>query len=173
MHAPILGSLSRPWPDEAACAADAARLAACPAVADALIELDGPLGAGKTSFTRHLLRALGVGGRIKSPSYAVVEPHAWTDAQGQPRAAWHFDFYRFGDPREWEDAGLRELFGGPGLKLVEWPQQAGPDRPTADLRLLLQVLPAADGSEPRSVQAQALSPRGLQLLQALDPDRPG
>lgn len=166
MHAPILGSLSLAWPDEAACAACAQALAASPALGDALIELDGPLGAGKTSFTRHLLRALGVAGRIKSPSYAVVEPHAWTGADGRPRQAWHFDFYRFGDPREWEDAGLRELFAGPGLKLVEWPALAGPDRPACDLRL--QLTPGADEGS-RSVLAQALSPRGLQLIDALRP----
>src|SRR3990167_748718 len=78
------------------------------------IELHGTLGAGKTTFTRHLLRALGVEGRIKSPSYAVVEPH---EAPGM--AIWHFDFYRFNDPQEWEDAGFRDLFASAGLKLVE------------------------------------------------------
>lgn len=163
MHPRILGTRPLHWPDEAACAADAQALGRQPGLADALVELDGPLGAGKTSFVRHLLRSLGVTGRIKSPSYAVVEPHAWTGPDGRPACAWHFDFYRFADPREWEEAGLRELFEGPGLKLVEWPEQAGPGRPAADLRLCLQ--PAAD-PEARQGEAQALSPRGLGLLQA-------
>lgn len=163
MHPTILGTRPLRWPDEAACAADAQALGRLPALADALIELDGPLGAGKTSFVRHLLRGLGVGGRIKSPSYAVVEPHQWTGADGRSAQAWHFDFYRFGDPREWEDAGLRELFAGPGLKLVEWPGLAGPDRPPADLCLRIEPGPE-DGS--RRGEAQALSPRGLALLAA-------
>ncbi len=75
-----------------------------PALRDAFIELHGPLGAGKTTFVRHLLHALGVAGRIKSPTYAVVEPYAVDGL-----AISHFDFYRFDDPREWEDAGFRDV----------------------------------------------------------------
>lgn len=89
--------------------------------------LRGDLGAGKTTFVRHLLRALGVTGRIKSPTYALVEPYDLPAPAGGPTMppAWHADLYRFDDPREWEDAGLRELFASPGLKLVEWPEKAG------------------------------------------------
>jgi hypothetical protein len=85
---------------------------------NAFIELHGDLGAGKTTLVRHLLRALGVQGRVKSPTYAVVEPH---EVPGL--AIWHFDFYRFTDPREWEDAGFRDVFASPGLKLAEWPRK--------------------------------------------------
>jgi tRNA threonylcarbamoyladenosine biosynthesis protein TsaE len=124
------------WSDEAACAATAGQWAGIlkPVLqqgGSAIIELRGTLGAGKTTFTRHLLRALGVQGRIKSPSYAVVEPH---EAEGG-LAIWHFDFYRFNDPQEWEDAGFRELFGSAGLKLVEWPDKAAGLLPAPDLRL--------------------------------------
>ena len=101
------------WPDEAATQAFAERLALEPALHDAFITLHGTLGAGKTTFVRHLLRALGVAGRVKSPTYAVVEPH---EARGL--SIWHFDFYRFSDPREWEDAGFRDIFAAPGLKLA-------------------------------------------------------
>jgi len=135
-----------------------------PALRDACIELDGPLGAGKTTFTRHLLRALGVTGRVKSPSYAVLEPHEWRDEQGTAQSAWHFDFYRFGDPREWLDAGFREVFAGPGLKLVEWAQNAGPQRPQPDLRILIEPDTAIEAL--RRVTHHALSPRGLALLEA-------
>ncbi len=158
-HAPILGSRHSSWPDEAACAAFAAALAANlatrPGLADAFIELHGPLGAGKTTFVRHLLRALGVAGRIKSPTYAVVEPYTLPGL-----AISHFDFYRLADPREWLDAGFRDLFAAPGLKLAEWPEHAGALLPPADLRLFIE--PQDDGS--RSVRAEAGTARGLELL---------
>lgn len=155
LETPALAERHLTWPDEAACAQWATQLARRPGLHDACIELHGDLGAGKTTFTRHLLRALGVTGRIKSPSYAVVEPHEAPGLQ-----AWHFDFYRFGDPREWEDAGFREVFAGPGLKLVEWPQHAAGLLPVPDLRLHIEAL----GETGRSVRVQACTPRGLGLL---------
>ena len=158
-HPPILETRQLAWIDEAACAASARRLAAQPGIADAFIELHGPLGAGKTTFARHLLRALGVAGRIKSPTYAVMEPY---ELPGGGQAA-HFDFYRFKDPREWLDAGLREVFAAPGLKLAEWPEQAGDQLPTPDLRLWIE--PQDDAR--RRVELQACSARGMALLAAL------
>jgi tRNA threonylcarbamoyladenosine biosynthesis protein TsaE len=154
-HAEILGTRTWQWPDEAACADHAAALASKPALRQALIELQGALGAGKTTFVRHLLRALGVQGRVKSPTYTVVEPYVLPGL-----AVSHFDFYRFDDPREWEDAGLRELFAAPGLKLVEWPQKARALLPTPDLRLQIDVLDETR----RQVTAQALTPCGLELI---------
>ena len=75
-HPPILESRLVAWPDEAACAASAAALAARADLRDSFVELHGTLGAGKTTFARHLLHALGVEGRVKSPTYAVMEPYA-------------------------------------------------------------------------------------------------
>ncbi|RZI86299.1 MAG: tRNA (adenosine(37)-N6)-threonylcarbamoyltransferase complex ATPase subunit type 1 TsaE [Rubrivivax sp.] len=124
----------------------------------AVIELRGTLGAGKTTFTRHLLRALGVEGRIKSPSYAVVEPH---EAPGM--AIWHFDFYRFNDPQEWEDAGFRDLFANAGLKLIEWPDKAAGLLPEADLRMNLTPL----DEQQRQVRVEAGTPQGAQWLSRL------
>ena len=103
-----------------------------------------------------LLRAMGVTGRIKSPTYAVVEPH---EAAGA-RPVWHFDFYRFDDPREWEDAGFRDICAGPGLKLAEWPEKAAAVLPVADLSI--HLAPQAD--ESRQVTLQAHTKRGLELL---------
>lgn len=124
------------------------------------------MGAGKTTFVRHLLRALGVTGRIKSPTYTVMEPY---QAGGLDIA--HFDFYRFNDPREWEDAGFRDVFARPGLKLAEWPDKAAGVLPTPDLALHLSVPASADdGSDeptPRQVRVDALTPTGLTLLHAL------
>jgi len=124
-------------------------------VRDAFIALHGDLGAGKTTFVRHLLRSLGVTGRIKSPTYAVVEPH---EAPGL--AIWHFDFYRFDDPREWEDAGFRDLFAAPGLKLAEWPEKAQAVLPAADLDLYLTV----KADESRGVRLCPRTARGLELV---------
>ena len=157
-HAPILGSRHFTWPDEAACAASAAALARHAGLADAYVELHGPLGAGKTTFVRHLLRALGVTGLIKSPTYAVVETYELAD-----HAISHFDFYRFDDPQEWEDAGLRDLFGAPGLKLVEWAEKAEPLLPVPDLRV---TITPHDGTI-RGVRYDAMTPVGLQLLENL------
>jgi len=126
------------WPDEAAAQASAEKLAAALLPSpNGLIELHGPLGAGKTTFTRLLLRALGVEGRIKSPSYAVMESY---ELPGGGVAS-HFDFYRFGDPREWEDAGFRDVFAAPGLKLCEWPEKAAGQLPPADLQLFIELMP--------------------------------
>ncbi|MDI1350447.1 tRNA (adenosine(37)-N6)-threonylcarbamoyltransferase complex ATPase subunit type 1 TsaE [Aquabacterium sp.] len=163
------------WHDEAACAALAAQLAQAlqpglRAGGSLTLELHGTLGAGKTTFTRHLLRALGVQGRIKSPSYAVVEPH---EAPGM--AIHHFDFYRFNDPQEWEDAGFRDLFGAPGLKVVEWPEKAAGLLPVADLQMHIGVMgeaeaetPAADDTPPaRSVRLLAGTPTGQAVKELL------
>ena len=146
------------WRSEEDTAALAAQLAAQPGLANAFVTLYGPLGAGKTTLVRHLLRALGVTGRIKSPTYAVVEPH---EVPGL--AIWHFDFYRFSDPREWEDAGFRDLFASPGLKLAEWPQNAAALIPPADIAIDIEAL---DDTE-RRVTLQAHTALGRHLLQGM------
>ena len=146
------------WHSEDDTAAFARDLAAQPLLADAFITLHGELGAGKTTLVRHLLRALGVEGRIKSPTYAVVEPH-----ETPHLAIWHFDFYRFSDPREWEDAGFRDIFVSPGLKLAEWPQKAAALIPTADIAIDIEAL----DDTVRRVTLQAHSARGASVLQGM------
>ncbi len=149
------------WQDEAATIALAQALARQPAIGRALIELQGDLGAGKTTFIRHLLRALGVQGRIKSPTYAVVEPYTLAASNlDSGLNVWHFDFYRFNDPREWEEAGLRDIFASPGLKLVEWPEKAGPHLPPPDLLLHIDVL----ADESRAITLTAHTATGAELL---------
>ena len=158
-HAAILETRTLHWATENECAAFAQALAALPlrpSLREACIELRGPLGAGKTTFVRHLLRALGVAGRIKSPTYAVLEPYLLDDGL----AISHLDFYRFADAREGLDAGLRDVFAEPGLKLVEWPQHAAALLPVADLRIHIE--PEADDS--RTVVVEAGTARGVALL---------
>ena len=154
------------WPNEAATQTFATQLAQglgqWPGGRDARIELRGNLGAGKTTLVRHLLRAAGVTGRIKSPTYAVVEPHqAGSGDSAWP--IWHFDFYRFNDPQEWEDAGFRDIFARPGLKIAEWPALAGDLLPPPDLRLDIDPL----DDDRRQVAATAHTPLGAALLAGL------
>lgn len=158
------------WAGEADCAAFAQGLAARPGMVRALVELHGTLGAGKTTFVRHLLRALGVQGRIKSPTYAVVEPYDLPGRADGATAA-HFDFYRFDDPREALDAGLRDTLAEAGLRLVEWPDKAAGLLPVPDLRLTITIAAgAADGGEgeggddAREVRVDACTPLGVELL---------
>jgi tRNA threonylcarbamoyladenosine biosynthesis protein TsaE len=152
-HTPIVKSLH--WPDEAATQSFAQALAGQPALRHAFIELHGDLGAGKTTLVRHLLRALGVAGRVKSPTYAVVEPYELPELN-----VWHFDFYRFSDPREWEDAGFRDIFASPGLKLAEWPEKAAGFIPRADLVIQLEAL----DDDAREVRVTAQTATGRALL---------
>lgn len=148
------------WMSEADTEVFAQQLAALPGIANAFVSLHGDLGAGKTTLVRHLLRALGVQGRIKSPTYAVVEPH---EVPGL--SIWHFDFYRFSDPREWEDAGFRELFANPGLKLAEWPEKAAGLIPPADIAIHIEAI----DDTARHVCLSAGTALGEQLLQGLRP----
>ncbi len=154
----ILETRHLQWADEAECAAAAAALARRPEVREAFIALHGPLGAGKTTFVRHLLHALGVRGPIKSPTYALMEPYTLPGA-GDVTSIWHFDFYRFDDPQEWEDAGFRDVFAGPGLKLVEWPEKAAGLLPEADLAVDID-----SDNERRHVRFSAHTALGARLL---------
>ena len=145
------------WHGEEDTQAFAQQLAALPELKTSYVTLHGDLGAGKTTFVRHLLRSLGVQGRIKSPTYAVVEPHESTG--GLP--VWHFDFYRFDDPREWEDAGFRDIFATPGLKLAEWPEKAAALTPVADLAIHIEAIDEMQ----RRVSLFAYTQSGARMLQ--------
>ncbi|MEJ7137479.1 tRNA (adenosine(37)-N6)-threonylcarbamoyltransferase complex ATPase subunit type 1 TsaE [Amphibiibacter pelophylacis] len=143
----------------------AALVAGTPALS-ALITLQGDLGAGKTTFCRHLLRALGVTGRIKSPSYAIVEPYlAQPPGGAAPLAVHHFDFYRLGDALEFEEAGLRDLVLAPGLKLVEWPERVAGQMPAPDWALTLKLQP----DDSRQAQIIAGTASGARWLDRLRP----
>ncbi|HEX7113040.1 MAG TPA: tRNA (adenosine(37)-N6)-threonylcarbamoyltransferase complex ATPase subunit type 1 TsaE [Mizugakiibacter sp.] len=116
-------------PDEAATVALAQRLA--PALrAGGVVYLHGELGAGKTSFARALLRALGVGERVKSPTYSLIESYRFDG-----RAAHHLDLYRIADPGELEYLGLDALAEPGSLVLVEWPERGAGALPVPDWRL--------------------------------------
>ena len=154
---PIVKTLH--WLDEQACQTFAVSLSARAGLQNAVLYLHGNLGSGKTTFTRYLLQALGVSGRIKSPTYAIVESYELM-REGKPLLVWHFDFYRFKDPQEWEDAGFRDIFASTGLKICEWPDKAEGFLPSGDLDIDIQV----NGDDSRTVQLTARSDTGRQLL---------
>ncbi len=149
-------TLEVPLPDEDATATLGRQFAS--ALDDGLVVyLYGPLGAGKTSFARSLLTSLGVGERVKSPTYSLIEGYT-----AGSRPAWHLDLYRIADPAELEWLGLDALSEPEALVLVEWPEQGRGALPSADMELHLRY--AGDG---RSAAFQALSDRGRRLLSRL------
>ena len=101
--------------------------------AQALLELQGDLGAGKSTTARALLRALGVTGAIRSPTYTLVERYPLADGS----EAWHMDLYRIGGAAELDFLGLDE--GTASLWLVEWPERGAGALPPTDLRLELEM----------------------------------
>jgi tRNA threonylcarbamoyladenosine biosynthesis protein TsaE len=119
-------------PNETATMALARRLA--PALLDGgVVFLRGELGAGKTTFARALLRALGVGERVKSPTYSLLERYAVNG-----RDAFHLDLYRIADAGELEWLGLDELDAPETIVLVEWPERGRGALPTPDLEVALE-----------------------------------
>jgi len=143
-------------PDEAATTAFAGRFARVlqPGL---VIYLRGNLGAGKTTLVRALLQALGYTGRVKSPTYTLVERY---EAGGLHLR--HFDLYRFRDAEEWEGSGFRDEFDGQNISLVEWPEQATGLLPPADISLTFEIL--QDG---REVLLHAYTDAGQKCLNAL------
>ncbi len=119
-----------------------------------VVYLYGNLGAGKTTLVRGLLRALGYGGRVKSPTYTLVEPYALPNL-----TLHHYDLYRMSDPREWLDAGFRDDFSGTIACIVEWPEKAAGLLPQPDIEMRIEM--EGDG---RKVALVGVTARGRECL---------
>ena len=117
--------------------------------------LNGGLGAGKTTLTRALLRACGVSGRVRSPTFELVEDYEI----GATLAFHHFDFYRFESAEEFDEAGFRELFGPGMVTACEWSEKAAPYLPQADLEISLRVQNLS-----REATLKAFTPLGRTIL---------
>ena len=127
------------------------------------ISLEGDLGAGKTTFARHLIQGLGYEGRVKSPTYTLCEPYPLI-IHGKTLAMNHFDLYRMRDPLEWQEAGFAEHFDEPGFCLVEWPEKAEGTLPTFDVEI--HLIASTDENE-RNITFQANSNQGMIIFEKM------
>lgn len=122
-----------------------------------VIYLHGDLGAGKTTLVRGVLNALGYAGRVKSPTYTLVEPY---HASGLDLR--HFDLYRLQYEEEWEAAGFRSEFDGHNIFFIEWPEKAPSFIPQADVEINFEIL-----DQGRNVEILANTEMGRQCLEQL------
>ena len=122
-----------------------------------LLALRGSLGAGKTTLARGILRGLGFEGRVKSPTYSLVELYALSRLD-----LYHFDFYRFEDPNELVESGLQDAFNDTNVCIVEWPEKADKFLPAADIEVTLSMTDSG-----RTAMLTAHSENGIRCLRQL------
>ena len=156
MHSDDDSRISMALADESATIALAQRIAARlkPGM---VIYLHGELGAGKTTLVRGVLNALGYAGRVKSPTYTLVEPYHISELDLR-----HFDLYRLHDEEEWEAAGFRDEYDGHNIFFIEWPKKALSLIPQADVEISFEIL-----NQGRNVEILANTEMGRQCLKQL------
>ena len=120
--------------------------------------LYGPLGAGKTTLVRGILAGLGYQGKVKSPTYTIVEPYSVSDKQ-----IFHFDFYRVADSKELEMIGIYDYFSLSSICLIEWPEHGFPLLPESDISCYIFF--AKENA--REMRLEAYSERGKEMLRLL------
>jgi tRNA threonylcarbamoyladenosine biosynthesis protein TsaE len=118
-----------------------------------IVAFEGELGAGKTTLVGGILRAYGITGPVRSPTYTLIEPY-----ETARRPVYHLDLYRLVDPGEVEPLGIRDLLAGSAVLLIEWPSKATGAIPAADLWVEIAYPPA--GTAGREVRLTPHSPSG-------------
>lgn len=126
-------------------------------VPGAVVFLEGDLGAGKTTLTRGVLRALGHEGAVKSPTYTLCEPYTLRDSQH----FCHFDLYRLSDPEELEFLGFRDYLAGEAILFIEWPSRGAGWLPKPDVTVTLTAR-----GEGREVTLTAGTTKGVGILES-------
>lgn len=122
-----------------------------------IVALEGELGAGKTTLVGGILRAYGITGPVRSPTYTLIEPY-----ETERRTLYHLDLYRLVDPGEVEPLGIRELLSGPAVLLIEWPSRAAGSIPASDLGI--EIAYPALGTTGREVRLTPHSPSGHNVV---------
>lgn len=130
-------------------------------VSGLVVYLHGDLGAGKTTFVRGVLHGLGHIGKVKSPTYTLVEPYEIESNVVSSYNLYHFDLYRFIDEEEWDAAGFRDYFNPQSICMIEWSEKAAHVLPKPDIHVRLSMF-----KEGRKIQFSAGSPLGMQCLEA-------
>jgi tRNA threonylcarbamoyladenosine biosynthesis protein TsaE len=130
------------------------------------IYLHGDLGAGKTTLVRGLLHTLGYVGKVKSPTYTLVEPYEIRYNVISSLMLYHFDLYRFNDEEEWESAGFRDYFNANSVCVIEWPEKAKNILPTPDLNISFSMKNIGQCMG-RTIKISAHSQLGQQCLQVI------
>ena len=127
--------------------------------AGAVVFLMGELGAGKTTFTRGALRALGHAGSVKSPTYTLCEPYDLADAE----QLCHLDLYRLSNPEELEFLGIRDYVASGAILLIEWPSKGKGWLPAPDLQVAL-----VEFNDGRELKITALTADGEGILTRME-----
>ena len=156
-------SLKQTLPDEAATlqfGQQLAQLLLHEVKGGCVIYLHGELGAGKTTLVRGILQGMGHQGKVKSPTYTLVETYQFKQSQ-----VCHFDLYRLADPEELEYMGIRDYFSNNAILLVEWPERGGGFLPAADVDINLAYL-----DHGRSVGCKAGSEKGKDCIRTMKQD---
>ena len=149
-------------PDAEAMEGLGAKLAACCPVSSR-IYLQGELGSGKTTLVRGFLRQLNYQGKVKSPTYTLIEPYLFADVE-----VYHFDLYRINDPLELETIGLRDYFDGNGICLIEWPERAADLLGDPDVMIYISMVTTNLGyGASRDISLQANTSSGKAILDQL------
>lgn len=123
----------------------------------AIVYLYGQLGAGKTTLVRGILRSMGYEGKVKSPTYTIVEPY-----EIGPVTVYHFDLYRLNTPDELEQIGMADYAGPASICLIEWPEKGFPLLPAPDLACYIEMK-----EQGRVLRLESQTARGDAILKQL------